>query len=96
LMLKSESGSRKCSYPFRPSHSGFKRTESTRDCSMCFPEKSLWPLRITYLARDLGSVMHCGWPESCNKSKEKFSVCWLYSITSIYNKDCVLVFYLSQ
>jgi hypothetical protein len=30
----------------------------------------------------LGPVMHCGWPESCNKSKEKCSVCWVFKVRS--------------
>nr|ACF88302.1 unknown [Zea mays] len=63
-MLKSESGSRKCSYPFRPSRSGFRRrTESTRyHCSTCFPEKRLLLLEVCNAL--LGGL------EVCNKSKK--------------------------
>ena len=69
LTIKSERGWSKCSYLFRPSHSGSRRTESTQDhCSPCLPEE-VFIIPVYYIPwLGLAPVIHCGQPESCNKS----------------------------
>jgi hypothetical protein len=83
LMIKSERGWSKCSYPFKPSHSGSRRTESTRDhCSLCFPEE-VFMIPVYHIPC---SRLGPGQPESCNKPLEKYSpACRVFKIGSHLN-----------
>jgi hypothetical protein len=56
LTIKSERGWSKCSYPFRPSPSGSRRTESTQDhCSSVLPWRSVYNSCISHTMLGIGT-----------------------------------------